>query len=159
MATFKKSLFTSFVILLIVATSAAITGWWLALLKIIFIVYNYIITMYSIAVILIGCYYFYVNKEKEGAGILGATILDCAAIIATFYTGISYFHELFLNFNGFLSILSEKYLFFVMSNAVLLYWSLDQSIEKFRKTFYERGSTAEIREFVPPKNSNIEESQ
>lgn len=145
MATLKLKLFSSFIILSIVAIFIAITGLWLPLLKIIFDNDATISQIYSIIVISIGAYYFHVNKEKEGNIILSATILDCAAIIATFYTGISYFHELFSNFGGFMSILSEQYLQFVMANFVLMYWSLNQIMDKFRKTFYEGGRTEEIK--------------
>lgn len=150
MATLRRRLFISFLFFLIVAILAAITGWWLSLLKLIFNNYNTISKLYVVGAFSIECYYFYVHKEKEGVGLLGTTILDFAAIIATFYTGISYFHEIFLNFSNFLSLLSEKYLPFVMANAVLLYWSFNQIISKFRMTFYERGSTAEIKESSPP---------
>ncbi|MDP2767270.1 MAG: hypothetical protein Q8O41_07460, partial [Candidatus Methanoperedens sp.] len=75
---------------------------------------------------------------------------ECAIIIATFYTGISYFHEIFLNFSNFMSLLSDKYLPFVMSNAVLLYWSFTQIISKFQMTFYDRVSKTEIRESPSP---------
>lgn len=150
MVALKRNLFISFLILLVVSISAAITGWWLDLLKFVFNNYIYIFKIYLVVVILIGCYYFYVHKEKGGIGLLGTTILDCAAIIATFYTGISYFHEFFLSFSDFLILLSEKYLPFVMANSVLLYWSLNQIIYKFRMTFYERASTAEIKESISP---------
>ncbi len=153
MATLKIKLLASFLILLIVAIPIALTGWWLPLLKFILNNDTTISQGYSVFVILIGVYYFHVNKKKDGTIILGATILDCAVIISTFSTGISYFHELFLNFTDFMSILSEKYLPFVMANVVLLYWSLNQIIDKFRKTFYERGTTEEIKESVPSSQS------
>lgn len=153
MATLKKRLFASFLILSFIAILTAITGWWLTLLKFIFSIYIPIAQGYSAVVIVIGFYYFFVNKKKEGTILLGATLYDCAAIIATFYTGISYFHELFSNLSDFLSILSEKYMPFVLANAILLYWSLSQFFDKLRKTFYERGTTEEIKESVPSYQS------
>lgn len=108
MATLKIRLFASFLILSIIAILTAITGLWLTLLKFILNIYIFITQGYSAVVIVIGFYYFYVNKKKEGATLLGATIYDCAAIIVTFYTGISYFHELFSNLSDFFSILSRN---------------------------------------------------
>jgi len=124
-----------------VAILTSLTGLWQVLLRVIFDNYIIIINLYFTTVILNGCYYFYVHKEKEGIGLFGTTILDCAAIIATFYTGISYFSELYFNFGGFLLLLSEEYLPFMMANAILLYWSLNKSIGNFRMTFYEKGAT------------------
>ena len=146
MAILKRKLFFSFLILLGVGISAELTGWGVVLLDFILHKYNTVAKLYALFVIIMGGYYFYVHKNKETSSSLGTILLDCATIIATFYTGISYFSSILENISGLFSLLSEEYLPFIMANTVLLYWSLNQSINRFRNTFYEKESTTEVKE-------------
>lgn len=144
MAILKRKLFFSFIGLLIIAILVEITGWGLIILKFILNQYNNVSQIYAFIVILIGGYYFYTHKNKQETVLLGTTILECATTIATFYTGMSYFHILSLNIDGFVVLFSEKYIPFIMSNGILLYWSLNQTFSKYRKTFYDNDIVTEI---------------